>query len=151
MTKRKMIELYRQYSKAESYIIGFIYKHNLYAIEIAEIMPRHIQVLHTSQRNGKKAKLQLVLNNKLKEQFIRKGAICLGNETILEGRYNKGVEFERLIYNLNNQEFRGKDNVGFWLGGDIELNGKQVQIKLQGAQIALENTLQKLHKGIIKS
>lgn len=145
-----MIKLYRQYSGADSYIIGFVYKHELYMIEVDEIMPRQMQVLHTSHKNGYQPKLQLVLNNHLKEQFIRKGATCLGSEEmVMNGEFNKGVEFERLICEMNGIEFRGKDSVGFWVGGDVEINGKQVQVKFQGAQIVAEKTLKRLQSGLI--
>lgn len=150
MTKQRMIKLYRQYSGADSYIIGFVYKHELYMIEVDEIMPRQMQVLHTSHKNGYQPKLQLVLNNHLKEQFIRKGATCLGSEEIvMNGEFNKGVEFERLICEMNGIEFRGKDSVGFWVGGDVEINGRQVQVKFQGAQIVAEKTLKRLQSGLI--
>lgn len=146
MTKGNMIRYYRKFSGADSYIIGFTYKHELYMIEVEEIMPRQMQVLHSSHRNGYQPKLQLVLNNHLKEQFIKKGAQHLGHESLLIGEFNKGVEFERLVAEMNGQEFRGKDNVGFWVSGDLEINGRQVQIKFQGAQIVAEKTLKKLQK-----
>lgn len=146
MTKATMIKNYRKFSGADSYIIGFIYKHQLYMIEVAEIMPRHMTVLHSSHRNGYQPKLQLVLNNAMKEQFIRKGAILLGGEDLVVGEYNKGVEFERLVCEMNNIEFRGKDSVGFWVGGDVEIEGRQVQVKFQGAQIVAEKTLKNLQK-----
>lgn len=150
MTKQRMIKLYRQYSGADSYIIGFVYKHELYMIEVDEIMPRQMQVLHTSHKNGYQPKLQLVLNNHLKEQFIRKGATHLGSEEmVMNGEFNKGVEFERLICEINGIEFRGKDSVGFWVGGDVEINGRQVQVKFQGAQIVAEKTLKRLQSGLI--
>lgn len=150
MTKERMIKLYRQYSGADSYIVGFTYKHLLYMIKVKELMPRQMQVLHSSHKNGYQPKLQLVLNNHLKEQFIRKGAICLGNEElIMNGEYNKGVEFERLICEMNGIEFRGKDSVGFWVGGDVEIEGEQIQVKFQGAQIVAEKTLIRLQKGLV--
>lgn len=151
MTKATMIKNYRKFSGAESYIIGFVYKHMLYMIKVAEIMPRHMQVLHSSHKNGYQPKLQLVLNNSHKEQFIRKGATCLGSEDlVMNGQYNKGVEFEKLICEMNGIEFRGKDSVGFWVGGDVEINGEQIQVKFQGAQIVAEKTLERLKKGLTK-
>lgn len=150
MTKATMIKNYRKFSGADSYIIGFVYKHQLYMIEVEEIMPRHMTVLHSSHRNGYQPKLQLVLNNKMKEQFIRKGAILLGSEDLVVGEYNKGVEFERLVCEMNGIDFRGKDSVGFWVGGDVEIEGRQVQVKFQGAQIVAEKTLERLKKGLTK-
>ena len=135
-----------KFSKADSYIIGFLYKGSVYAIEIDEIAPRFMKVEHESSKKGGCAKLQLRLNNVYKEQLIRKGAYMLGSASLLEGEYNKGVEFERYITEMNGQTFRGKDNVGFWVAGDIEIEGKQVQVKFDGAQIVVERTLIRLKK-----
>jgi riboflavin synthase alpha subunit len=103
-------------------------------------------VEHESSKKGGAAKLQLRLPNKYKEQLLRKGAVALGGEEILVGEYNKGVEFERLISEMNGQTFRGKESVGFWVEGDIEIDGKQVQVKFNGAQIVVERTLHRLQR-----
>lgn len=146
MTKETMIRNYRKFSAADSYILGFIYKHEVYMIEVKEIMPRYMRVEHESSKKGGCAKLQLRLPQNYQKQLMRKGAICLGNEEILNGEYNKGVEFERLISEMNGQTFRGKDNVPFYVEGDLEIDGRQVQIKFNGAQIVVERTLKKLQK-----
>ena len=144
MTKRTMINNYRKFSAADSYILGFIYKHDVYMIEVPEIMPRYMRVEHESSRKGGAAKLQLRLPKGYQEQLIRKGAVCIGNESMLEGQYNKGVEFERVIYELNGQTFSGKDNVPFYVEGDINIDGREVQVKFNGAQIVVEATLKRL-------
>lgn len=146
MTKETMIKNYRKFSAADSYILGFEYKHNIYAIEIEEIPPRYMTVEHESSKKGGAAKLQLRLKKAYREQLIRKGAVLIGDESILEGIYNKGVEFERVISEMVGQEFRGKENVGFWVAGDVEIEGRQVQIKFNGAQIVVEKTLERLKR-----
>ena len=146
MKKETMIKNYRKFSAADSYILGFEYKHYIYYIMIDEIPPRFMAVERESSKKGGARKLQLRLKKEHKEQLLRKGAICLGNESILLGQYNKGVEFERIISELNGQEFRGKENVGFWVEGDLEIDGRQVQIKFNGAQIVVETTLERLKR-----
>lgn len=146
MTKDTMIKNYRKFSAAEAYALGFIYKHNLYVAFVDEIAPRFMNVERESSKKGGKQKLQLRLRNRHMESLIRKGAECLGDESMLIGDYNKGVEFERIISERNGIEYRGKDSVGFWVAGDVEINGKQVQVKLNGAQIVVENTLENLKK-----
>ena len=146
MTKYTMIKNYRKFSAAEAYALGFIYKHNLYVAFVDEIAPRFMNVERESSKKGGKQKLQLRLRNRHMESLIRKGAECLGDESMLIGDYNKGVEFERIISERNGIEYRGKDSVGFWVAGDVEINGKQVQVKLNGAQIVVENTLENLKK-----
>ena len=146
MTKETMIRNYRNFSGADSYIIGFIYKHELYAIELDEIMPRLMTIAYSSSKTGHQKKLQLVIKKKNKEQLIRKGATNLGSEMLVENEGNRGFAFERLVYKLNGQEPRPQDNVGFWVGGDININGREVQVKLDGAQIVQEKTLKNLQK-----
>lgn len=146
MKKETMIRNYRRFSAADSYILGFIYKHDLYMIEVAEIMPRFMKVERASTKHGGYQKLQLRLNKAHQEQLIRKGAYKVGNESLIMSGYNKGVEFERLVNELNGLEFRGKDNVPFYVEGDLNINGREVQVKLNGAQIVAENTLTKLQK-----
>ena len=146
MTKETMIRNYRKFSAADAYAIGFVYKHDLYVATMDEIAPRYMKVERESSKKGGHRKLQLRLNNQYKEQLIRKGAECIGSEDMLIGEYNKGVEFEKLVYERNGLEYRGKDNVGFWVSGDVEIDGKQIQVKLEGAQIVVETTLENLKK-----
>jgi hypothetical protein len=90
MTKQTMIRNYRKFSAADSYILGFIYKHEVYMVEVDEIMPRYMRVEHESSKKGGCAKLQLRLPQNYQKQLIKKGAVSIGNENILNGDYNKG-------------------------------------------------------------
>lgn len=151
MTKKTMIKTYREFSKADNYIIGFTYKHNLYMVKVADIMPRWTSVQHTSSKTGRIPKLQMSITNKAKEQFIRKGAICLGSEELVVcDDLNKGFTFERLVSEYYGIEYRGRDNIGFWIDGDLEINGEKIQIKFQNAQIVSEKTLKRLKQGLTK-
>jgi hypothetical protein len=113
---------------------------------VDEIAPRFMRVERESSKKGGKQKLQLRLTKPLQLQLIRKGAECIGDESLLQGEYNKGVEFERIISERNGVEYRGKDSVGFWVAGDVIVNGRQCQVKLNGAQIVVETTLENLKK-----
>lgn len=146
MTKQTMIKNYRKFSASDAYALGFVYKHNLYLAMVDEIAPRFMKVERESSKKGGRRKLQLRLNVQHMENLIKKGAVCIGSENLLIGEYNKGVEFERLVYKMNNQVYHGKDNVGFWVAGDITIDNKEVQVKLNGAQIVVESTLENLKK-----
>ena len=147
MKKENAIHYYRKFSGADAYILGFVYKHDLYCITVDEIMPRFMRVEKSSSKKGGHEKLQFRLNNALKEQLIRKGAEKIGTETdLLEIAGNKGVSFERMVYRMNGQEPRPKDSVRFDKGGDINVNGVEYQIKLDGAQIVEFRTLNKIQK-----
>jgi hypothetical protein len=146
MNKNTMIKNYRRFSAADAYIIGFTYKHEVYMVEVKEIAPRYMRVEHESSKKGGCAKLQLRLTNQYMEQLIRKGAQVIGDEDMLVGEYNKGVEFERIISEMNGVEYRGKDSVPFYEAGDLNVDGKEIQIKFNGAQIVVERTLKRLQK-----
>jgi hypothetical protein len=146
MNKETMIRNYRKFSKADKYILGFVYKHELYMIMVDEIAPRFMKVERESTKKGGHQKLQLRLNNKYMLELIRKGARKIGSENLVLGGYNKGVEFERLVHDLYNVVWGGKDNRPFYECGDMHLENMEVQIKLNGAQIVVETTLENLKK-----
>lgn len=141
MKKENAIRYYRKFSAADGYIIGFVYKKENYIITVDELMPRWLKVERESSKKGGKEKLQLRLNNKHKEQLIRKGAVKFEFQP---DDKNLGVALERQVYRMNNQEPRPKDSVGFWVSGDITIDGKEYQVKRDGAQIVVFETLKKL-------
>ena len=144
MTKGNAIRYYRKYSGAHGYIIGFTYKKKNYMIRIeGDIMPRFLKMGKQSSKKGGNEKLDLYLNNELKEELIRKGAVEIDYE-IHKG--NNGREFEKWVQNYYGLEVREWDNEGFWTGGDICLNGEEIQVKFGNAQIVTVTTIHNLQK-----
>ena len=137
-TKRTMIKHYRTHSAADSYILGFVENKNLYMVEVAEIMPRFLSVEQASRNQGENLRLRIKKN--LKKQLMRKNPVCLGSADLLNtDKYNKGEIFEKLVTEFFGQTWV-KDTVPFWVQGDIEVDGRQIQIKLDSA--TLMNTKQ---------
>lgn len=142
MTKATMIKTYRKYSAADSYILGFTYAHNLYMIEVTEIMPRFLSVEEASRNQGEN--LRLRLKKAYREQLLKKGAICLGSADCLNAeKYNKGEIFEKLVTEHYGQTWK-KDNCPFWVQGDINVDGKEIQIKLDSATLMNTKQLRRL-------
>ena len=137
-TKRTMIKHYRTHSAADSYILGFVENKNLYMVEVAEIMPRFLSVEQASRNQGENLRLRIKKN--LKKQLMRKNPVCLGSADLLNtDKYNKGEIFEKLVTEFFGQTWV-KDTIPFWVQGDIEVDGRQIQIKLDSA--TLMNTKQ---------
>lgn len=137
-TKRTMIKHYRNHSAADSYILGFTFNKNLYMVEVAEIMPRFLSVEQASRNQGENLRLRIKRN--LKAQLMKKNPVCLGSAKLLNAeKYNKGEIFEKLVTEHFGQVWE-KDNIPFWVQGDIEVEGRQIQIKLDSA--TLMNTKQ---------
>ena len=148
MTKGNAIRYYRKYTGAEQYIIGFLHQHILWAIQVEEIMPRYMTM--KAESKGHAEKLQMDLKAKHKKELIKKGAtpLCTEEEFLaMNDMHNKGFTFERYIFELNGQgETWARNNVGFEKCGDININGAEIQIKFQNAQIVAVPTLHRLQK-----
>lgn len=75
---------------------------------------------------------------------MKKNPICLGSAEMLKAeKYNKGEIFEKLVTEYFGQVWE-KDNIPFWVQGDIEINGKQIQIKLDSATLMNTKQIAKL-------
>lgn len=141
MTKRTMMKWYRNFSAADAYIVGFIYDKMLYMVEMAEIAPRFLNVEAASRNQGDNLRLRM---KKAHKASLIKKAICLGKEDDLTtGKYNKGENFEKMVTEYFGQEW-AKDTVPFYVQGDICLDGREIQIKLDSATLVNEKMLNKL-------
>ena len=144
MNKNTMIRSYRKYSVADSYILGFIYDKMLYMLEVAEIAPRFLNVEEASRNQGEN--LRLRLKKAHKTSLMKKNPICLGSADCLNAeKYNKGEIFEKLVAEYFGQEWK-KDTVPFYVDGDLNVNGKKIQIKLDSATLMNTKQLKKLSK-----
>lgn len=139
---------YKRFTAAEGYAIGFHIGDDVYCAMLDTIPRRFTRVQKECKRAGGGYGLYInVRTKKAKNELIKK-AVKVGTVADLKGQYNRGVMFEKLIYELNGQIFRGKDNVRFTEGGDIVINGKEIQVKYEHARICYDKTLQKLKKTI---
>ena len=139
---------YERFTAAEGYAIGFHIGDDVYCAMLDTIPRRFTRVQKECKRAGGGYGLYInVRTKKAKNELIKK-AVKVGTMADLEGQYNRGVMFEKLIYELNGQTFRGKDNVRFTKGGDIVINGKEIQVKFEHARICYDKTLTKLKKSI---
>lgn len=143
MTKQTMIRTYRKYSVADSYILGFVYDKMLYMIEVAEIMPRFLNVEEASRNQGEN--LRLRLKKAHRASLMKKDPICLGSaDCLVADKYNRGEIFEKLVTEYFGQVWN-KDNYAFWTQGDINVNGKEIQIKLDSATLMNTKQVKRLH------
>ena len=143
MTKQTMIRNYRKYSVADSYIIGFVYGGNVYFTEVKEIAPRFLNVEEASRNQG--MNLRLRIKAQYRAQLSKK-AICLGSKDILtESKYNKGEIFEKYITEFFGQVWE-KDTIPFYMDGDITVDGRKVQIKLDSATLCNTKQIAKLKR-----
>lgn len=148
MTKNSMINTYRKYSVADSYILGFVVDKMLYMLEVAEIAPRFLNVEEASRNQGEN--LRLRLRKAHKASLMKKAPICLGSADCLNAeKYNKGEIFEKLVTEYFGQVWK-KDTIPFYKDGDITVNGKKIQIKLDSATLMNTKQIKNIKKALDK-
>ena len=138
-----MMKWYEKFSAADGYIIGFVMDKMLYMVEMERIAPRFLNVEEASRNQGDNLRLRL---KKAQKQSLAKKAICLGSADVLTAdKYNKGENFEKVVTEYYGQEWE-KDTVPFYMQGDINVNGRELQIKLDSATLANSKMLEKLKR-----
>ena len=138
---------YERFTGAEGYAIGFHIGDDVYCAMLDTIPRRYTKVQKECSSCGGGYGLYINVKSKKAKAELMKKAVKVGTLTDLEGEYNKGVMFEKLVYEINGQTFRGKDSVRFTEGGDIVIDGKEIQVKYEHARICYDRTLQKFKKG----
>lgn len=148
MTLTEMINLYNALTAADGYIVGFVLNHLLYYIKFDGHLPTEILKFdRASSKRGGMAKVRVRLGVDFRKAMVANGqAVLMGSETLLmtADRWNKGERFERIITETLTAETWVKDSVPFNVAGDIELNGQQIQIKFDDAELTNEKTLMRI-------
>lgn len=134
-TMAKAMSLYHINNYATSYTVGFVYDSKVYAISLAKVPNRWLYWMY----NGTQWVVRMRITQAEKMKTIKKaGCVCLGNETELfheESIYNKGDQFESIIYTAMTGKTWHKDNTPWWNGADVETTGAKVQVKFNGATV----------------
>lgn len=153
--KDRMRRDYERFTGAEGYAIGFHVGEDVYCVMLDKIPRRFTKVQKECAKNGGGYGLYVDVSTKKAKKELVKKAVKVGvvADLVDDGSHvgkngkqvfwNKGVMFEKLVYEMDGQEFRGKDNVPFTEGGDIVINGKEIQVKYEHARICYDRTLTK--------
>ena len=142
MNRDEMLRTYNAHSAADAYVLGFAFHGELFAIELPELPDAVLKLDHASSKRGGQAKIRVRVAKAEKLALIAMGAAVIGKVEDLEAdpHHNRGENFERIVTELNGQRWT-KDSVPFWVAGDLSLNGRELQIKLDGAELTNEKTL----------
>ena len=140
-----MKETYHKNSAASEYWFGFVVAGMLYVMTgmTFEELSVFFKMDRASTAKGGFKKIRIKAKAAELKALAEK-AVLLGTENLLiDEHWNKGEMLEKII----TERFAGqawvKDSVPFFVAGDAEINGKQVQIKLNGAELTNEKILMK--------
>lgn len=142
--KEKMVEFYNTNAFTHNYIFGFRFNGNIWLVKVtSEILP-FVLILDKASRGAGYA-LRFKPNKAVKTLLLSKGAEALCSEELFDelcasSKYNKGEIFEKLVTELNGQEWE-KDNVPFTDDGDMTVDGIAWQIKFEKATFINEKQM----------
>ena len=146
MTMNEMMNAYSARSAAHTYALGFVCGGKVYAqkLSFAELS-RYFKLDRASSKRGGFAKIRIKLSSKDRAE-LSQTAELIGAESLLtaDSAHNKGENFERELTERWTSEIWVKDSVPFWVAGDIRVNGEEIQVKLDGAELTNERTLARI-------
>lgn len=146
MTKTEMMTAYESLSASHVYALGFVHSARLYAVKLSFAeLSRFFKLDRASSKRGGFAKIRIKLTSADRAE-LSETAELIGAESLLtaDTAHNKGENFERELTERWTAEKWVKDSVPFNVAGDIVLNGENVQIKLDGAELTNEKILSRL-------
>ena len=146
MTMTEMMTAYAAHSAAHVYALGFVHAGELFVqkLSFAELS-RYFKLDRASSKRGGFAKIRIKLSSKDRAE-LSQTAELIGAESLLiaDSTHNKGENFERELTERWTSETWVKDSVPFWVAGDIRVNGEEIQVKLDGAELTNEKTLARI-------
>ena len=138
-----MLNAYNKNSAAHIYYFGFIVAGLLYAVcgMTFEELTAFCKMDRASTAKGGFRKIRIRATAAQCAALIP-SALLIGSADLLnDSKYNKGEMFEKIITERFTAAQWVKDSVPFFAAGDAEINGEQVQIKLNQAELTHEKIL----------
>lgn len=146
MTMTEMLNAYERMSASHVYALGFAHAGNLYAVKLSFAeLTAFAKLDRASSKRGGFAKIRIKLTSADRAE-LSLTAELIGAESLLvkDNAHNKGENFERELTERWTAEAWVKDSVPFNVAGDLVLNGENVQVKLDGAELTNEKILARL-------
>lgn len=142
---------YHENSVATEYWFGFILDHKVYVVTglTFDELSKFFKIERASQSKGGYLKIRIKARVAECAELLPR-AIRLGSEEILkDARWNTGIKFEKIVTEKVACQEWMRDSVPFWIAPDIELNGRQIQVKFNGAELTNERTIRKHFPGYL--
>lgn len=140
-----MITTYHEHSAADEYWFGFVLHHLLYVVpNIAfDTLRKFFRLETAAQSKGGFRKIRIRARVAELEALLP-DAILLGNEDLLKCVKNNGDALEKILTErFTDTQWKKHDSGAFFLSGDIVIDGKQVQVKFNLAELTNERILKR--------
>lgn len=138
---------YNKFSKADKYIVGFVFNRSVFFTVVDDI-DQYLKLDTVS--GGKGSCLRLSLTNTGKRQLLKLNPTYLCNtqhfyKIVENSQYSKEDAFKKLVFAKFYKKWE-KDNIPFYEGGDMIHKGVQYQIRFENATLTTEKQIKRLLK-----
>lgn len=150
MNAHDLATTYARHSAAHTYAVGFVLRHTLYNVFLSwEELTPYLRESHTSSSRGHHLQLRIRLRKAEKLSLLDRATV-MGTDADLheDAAHNAGENYERVITEAFTTERWVKDSTPFWVAGDVRIDGTEVQVKLDGAELTNEKTIRNLLAGL---
>ena len=147
--KSTLIRFYNTHAYTHNYILGFRLNKNIYFVVVDAKELDFVTKLDKASR-GAGYSLRFKPNKAQKNYLMSLGAEVLCSEEFFDelkkmSKYNFGELFEKLVTELNGQEWT-KDNVPFTEDGDLTVDGVAYQLKFEKATFITEAQMMRMSR-----
>ena len=139
-----MMTAYNKNSASHIYYFGFVVASLLYVMTgmTFDELSAYFKADRASSKRGGFAKIRIKAKVAECAELLPR-AICLGDEQILEDeKWNTGIKFEKVVTEQVALQEWARDSVPFWMAPDIDLDGRKIQVKFNGAELTNEKVFQ---------
>ena len=138
-----MIKTYRENAAAHIYYFGFVLAGLLYVVTDMEFdaLAAYFKADRASTAKGGFAKIRIRANTADLKALLPIATLIGSADLLNDSHWNKGEMFEKIITERYTATEWVKDSVPFFKAGDANINGEEVQIKLNGAELTNEKIL----------
>ena len=151
MTAQVMKRYYKENSASHTYIVGFVRDGRVYYVtcDWKQLKKWLKESVSASSKGGVKS-LRVYVPAEDQRKAIADGtAKILCDAEKLTGK-NQGDAFEKVVVETLTNTVWTKDRSAFYEKGDMELNGEQIQIKLNTATLTDEKIIKNMIKKLGK-
>lgn len=141
---KRLLKVYEDTTAAVWTLLVFQLAGRAYAARLDAITADMVTLDRESSQNGGATKLRFKLSNRQKVALIEAGAEEVGNiADILSLQKNKGNAVECWA----TRRYMGiewvKDSIPYYMQGDIQVNGEEVQVKFENASLTNVSVMEK--------
>lgn len=143
------LEKYEELNGCNCYEVYFVFKYNLYKIELKKLDITMVKLGRESSSKGGYEKLRLAVSSAKKQEWLLSGKAkkIMSEEKFLkvadDKELNKGQTCEYLSAKARGQEYT-LDSTRFDKAGDVNLKRKKIQVKFENASLTQLRTIAKV-------